>query len=234
MSNNRDTTKARVDARTQTATTQPSNYAATEQDTTTADLSFSIGQFPKSILTEGELISLSQQGDGEAFAHLYDLYVDRIYRYVFFRVSDERVTEDITAHVFMKMWEQLPRYQVGQVPLGGWLYRVAHNAVIDYYRTRKTALSLEEVNARDVRHDDAIDEHLDLQIKLEELRKALQTLTAAQREVLILRFIKGLGVQEIALELGKAPGAIRALQMRGLRELAKSPTLRMESQSYDQ
>ena len=210
MSAIRDVTEATMDNRIHTARTQPLG------DTT-------------SIPDELTLISLSQHGDSEAFERLYDRYVDHIHRYVFFRVADEQSAEDITAHVFIKMWEKLPSYQIGKSPIGAWLYRIAHNAVIDHYRTRRTFVSLEEVNSREVRHDDGSDEILDLQIKMEQLGRALQKLTELQREVLILRFIEGFSTQEIASKLGKTQGAVRALQMRGLQELAKAPSLQTES-----
>jgi RNA polymerase sigma-70 factor (ECF subfamily) len=215
MSAIRDVTEATMDNRIHTARTQP------------------LGDII-SIPDELTLISLSQHGDSEAFERLYNRYVDHIHRYVFFRVADEQSAEDITAHVFIKMWEKLPSYQIGKSPIGAWLYRIAHNAVIDHYRTRRTFVSLEEVNSREVRHDDGSDEKLDLQIKMEQLGRALQKLTEVQREVLILRFIEGFSTQEIASKLGKTQGAVRALQMRGLQELAKAPSLQTESQSHDQ
>lgn len=188
--------------------------------------SFSTGRFPKPITDELELIGLSQQGDTEAFACLYERYVDRIYHYILFRVGDGHLAEDITSHVFIKMWEKLPNYQVGQSPMGAWLYRIAHNAVIDHYRTRKALVPLEHVKVAQVGQEDEIVERLDLQIRLGQLRNALQNLTEGQRAVLTLRFLGGLSVQEIAGQLGKRPGAVRSMQMRGLRELAKVASLR--------
>ena len=130
--------------------------------------------------------------------------------------------------VFIKMWEKLPRYQIGKTPICGWLYRIAHNAVVDHYRTRKLSVSLDDVNSAEVRHDDGTEEKLELQVKLDQLRMALQNLTDGQREVLILRFIEGLSVEKVARQLRKSHGAVRALQMRGLQELSKAPTLRTD------
>lgn len=225
MTKNPDVTQATVDGRTEIASAQSRGFA---------DHSYSTGESLKPVPDESKLISLSQQGDSEAFAHLYDRYVDRIYRYVLLRVTDDRVTEDITAHVFVKMWEKLPTYQAGQSPIGAWLYRIAHNAVIDHYRNRKTSIPLEDLNSAEAALDDRVEEKLDLQIKLQELREALKELTEGQRDVMILKFIEGLSIEEIARQLGKREGAVRALQMRGLRGLAKSPSLQMENQSYEE
>ena len=177
---------------------------------------------------ELELISLSQQGDAEAFARLYACYVERITRYVYFRVTDHQLAEDITSRIFIKMLEKLKTYQVGQSPVIAWLYRMAHNAVIDHYRMKRTFISLEDANQAEVRHEDGIDEKLDLQVKSQQLRAALQVLTEEQQRVLILKFIDGLSTREIAQQLGKRQGAVRGLQMRALQKLARCPSLQRE------
>jgi RNA polymerase sigma-70 factor (ECF subfamily) len=135
-------------------------------------------------------------------------------------VFDRELAEDITSLVFLKVWEHLDTFQSGTSPFAGWLYRIAHNAVIDHYRTRKTVVSLEEVAPQKLSHSDEFDEKIDLKIRSQELREALKELTDTQQKVLILRFIFGLTTLEIARRLDKRPGAIRAVQMRGLRRLA--------------
>jgi RNA polymerase sigma-70 factor, ECF subfamily len=180
------------------------------------------------LLDEQKLIRLAQAGDQETFAHLYDAYVERIYRYVYFRVADQEQAEDITSQVFLKAWEKLYTYQAGESPFMAWLYRIAHNAVIDHYRTKKVSISLEEVNPVEVSYADAVDERLDLQVKSQKLREALQELTEEQQQVLILKFVGGLSTSEIAQQLGKRQGAVRALQMRALQGLAKCPSLQSE------
>lgn len=184
--------------------------------------------------TDGlQLLSLSQQGDAEAFARLYAFYVERITRYIYFRVTDHELAEDITSHIFLKMLEKLDTYQVGRSPVIAWLYRMAHNAVIDHYRMKRTFISLEDVHQAEVRQEDGIEEKLDLQIKSRQLRAALQVLTEEQQRVLILKFIDGLSTREIARQLGKRQGAVRSLQMRALQRLARCPGLQRE-QFYGQ
>ncbi len=164
----------------------------------------------------------SQAGDADAFASLYDAYVERIHRYIYFRVADDEQAEDITSHVFLKAWEKLDSYQAGSSAFIAWLYRIAHNAVIDDYRTRKVTVPLEDTRPTEIHHQDGIDEKLDLQFESQQLRKALQGLTEEQQQVLILKFINELSTEEIAQQLGKQQGAIRALQMRALQNLARS------------
>lgn len=184
------------------------------------------------VMDELTLVRLSQQGDREMFARLYDACVERIYRYVYFRVADDNLAEDITSQVFLKVWGKLDSYQAGGSPFMAWLYRIAHNAVIDHYRTKKVAIPLEEANPIEVSHADEVDERLDLQIKSQHLREALQELTKEQQQVLILKFVSGFSTSEIAQQLGKQQSAVRALQMRGLQGLAKCPALQRE-QIYD-
>jgi RNA polymerase sigma-70 factor (ECF subfamily) len=194
---------------------------------------FSPSRFLTPATDESKLIILSQQGDAEAFARLYACYVGRITRYVYFRVTDHELAEDITSRIFLKMLEKLDTYRVRQSPISSWLYRMAHNAIIDHYRTKKTFISLEEAHQAEVRQEDGIEEKLDLQIKSQQLRAALQVLTEEQQRVLILKFVDGLSTREIARQLGKGQGAVRGLQMRALQRLAKCPGLR-ESKSYGQ
>lgn len=174
---------------------------------------------------ERSLIRFSQSGDRDAFGLLYETYLKRIYRYVYFRVFDRELAEDIASLVFLKAWEHLGSFEGGQIPFAKWLYRVAHNTVIDYYRTRKPVSALEHVHPLRVSYADGVDEKIDLDIFSSHLVEALKELTDGQREVLILRFIGGLTTQEIARRIDKGLGAVRALQMRGLRRLAQNPAI---------
>jgi len=196
-------------------------------------LNFSPSRLLNPATDELELISRSKQGDAEAFARLYACYVERITRYVYFRVTDHQLAEDITSRIFLKMLEKLDTYQVGQSPVIAWLYRMAHNAVIDHYRLKRTFISLEDVHPAEAKQEDGIEEKLDLQVKSQQLRAALQVLTEEQQKVLILKFIDGLSTREIARRLGKRQGAVRGLQMRALQKLARCPGLQRE-QFYGQ
>ncbi len=171
---------------------------------------------------ENELVRQAQAGDENAFARLYDAYLTRIYRYVYFRVTDEQTAEDVTSQVFLKAWESLERCQIGKSPFVAWLYRIAHNAVIDHYRTRKSTIGLEEVSLVHTGASEDLDDEIDKQFETRDLRLALQQLTGEQQQVLILKFISGLSTPEIARQMGKRPGAVRALQMRALQSLAKT------------
>jgi RNA polymerase sigma-70 factor (ECF subfamily) len=169
---------------------------------------------------ETVLVRKAKSGNAEAFGALYDAYVERVYRYIYFRVTDDQTTEDLTSQVFLKAWEHLDRYKPGGSPFIAWLYTIARNAVIDYYRTRKQTVPLEEVGALAV-EEEPLDDRMERQFDVYILRTGLQQLTEEQQQVLTLKFMAKLTTEEVARIMGKREGAIRALQMRALQTLAK-------------
>ena len=169
---------------------------------------------------EATLVHQAKSGDDNAFARLYDGYVERVYRFIYFRISDDTVTEDLVSQVFLKAWQNLDRYKVGTTPFIAWLYAIARNLVIDHYRTKRDTVPLEEVAALPS-DSQSPDEEVQLQFDLEAMRDALQFLSADQQQVLILKYIAGLPNADIAKIMSKQEGTIRGLQMRGLQVLAK-------------
>ena len=169
---------------------------------------------------EACLVDQAKAGDAEAFAKLYDAYVERVSRYIYFRISDDSDMEDLVSQVFLKAWENLDRYKMGSSPFIAWLYTIARNLVIDHYRTKKDTLSLEEalILPSDL---DAPDEQAQMHFDLEAMRDGLQALSKDQQQVLVLKYIIGLPNENIAKVMNKQEGTIRGLQMRGLQTLAK-------------
>ena len=90
-----------------------------------------------------QLVSICQDGGVEAFGAIYDAYVDMVYRYVFYRIDREEV-EDLVETVFVKVWENIDKYRPGEFPFSSWLFRVAHNLIVDYYRFHRKHISLNE------------------------------------------------------------------------------------------
>jgi RNA polymerase sigma-70 factor (ECF subfamily) len=180
--------------------------------------SASVTQSPDSEGQESILVKRAVSGDSSAFASLYEIYIDDVYRFILHRVGHEQTAEDLTSQVFLKAWDKLGRYEIRGLPFGAWLFQIARNSVIDYYRTYKETLPLEHLNS-----DPAVNvaKEVEKQLEGEWLRTVLQHLTEDQREVLVLKFINGLKTQEIAQVMGKRQGAIRALQMRALQALAE-------------
>ena len=170
---------------------------------------------------ERQLVLQAQAGSTEAFGQLYDAYMERIYRFVYFRVEDQQTAEDITSQVFLKAWGNLGRFRFSRTPYLAWLYTIAHNAVIDHYRTRKVTTALEDVQLSQPDYSEAVEHEIDVTVEMKSVKAAMRTLTDEQQQVLTLKFMDGLSNNEIARHLGKREGAIRALQMRGLQALAK-------------
>ncbi len=169
---------------------------------------------------EGRLVRQAKSGDADSFAQLYDAYVERVYRYIYFRVSDDMTAEDLTSQVFLKAWEHLDRYRPGASPFLAWLYTIARNQVIDYYRTQKETVTLDDAIAM-ASGARTLDDEVQVAFDLQAVRDALQFLTEEQQQVLILKFIAELPTENIAKMMDKHEGAVRALQMRALQTLAK-------------
>ena len=168
--------------------------------------------------SEHELIERAQRGDGEAFGELYETYLDAIYRYIYYRVQNHQDAEDLTEIVFLKAWQKVPDYVIGKTPFVAWVYRIAHNTVIDHYRTRKETAPLSE---QPPIHDERmnLEDHILFQEEKSTLTKAITRLSPLHQHVLVLRFINGLKPEEVADVLDKNVGAVRVLQHRALKAL---------------
>jgi RNA polymerase sigma-70 factor (ECF subfamily) len=140
---------------------------------------------------EARLVARATRGDQEAFGQLYEIYLDAIYRYLYHRVSVKEDAEDLTEHVFLKAWENLEGYRPQGVGFRAWLYRIAHNALIDHYRTRRNPDPLEEHYAiQDAKAD--TEDRLVAAEDMDRLTRAIVKLEPDHQHVLILRFVEGL------------------------------------------
>ncbi len=174
-------------------------------------------------LDEKALIERAISGDADAFGELYSHHLDAIYRYVFFRIGEQQEAEDLTENVFLKAWEALPGYKDYGNPFSSWLYRIAHNIVVDHHRRIKPVLGSSEIDLLDSHQDinaDTLGLILDAE-QIDELGKAIILLTQEQQQVIILRFIEGLSHAEISAIIGKNEGTCRMIQHRGLAALQK-------------
>ncbi len=170
-------------------------------------------------LPERLLIERAKRGDKEAFGSLYLKYLDQIYRYVYFRVNQNKEdAEDIVEIVFFKAWENMEKFASNEQGIQAWLYRIARNTLIDHYRLNKPKAVLHENIAA---ADGELDESLDRELRINQVLSLMQELSEEQREVMMLRFVEDMSTREIALHLNKKEDAVRALQYRGLKKLKK-------------
>ena len=171
---------------------------------------------------EARLIQRARQGDLAAVSELYNLHVDRIYQYVRYRTGDDQTAEDITAEVFLRAIESLGSYNDQGAPFIAWLYRIAQARIVDFWRSskRRQTAPLDDPLLQDGLV--ATDEDIDVDfLQHQSLQSALEQLTDEQQNVIILKFVQGLGNAEIAQILGKTEGAVKALQRRALETLAR-------------
>jgi RNA polymerase sigma-70 factor (ECF subfamily) len=169
---------------------------------------------------ESLLIERAKRYDRKAISELYKRHVQSIYRYIYYRVGDVNVTEDLTADVFLKALEGLEGFTYRGIPFSAWLYRIAHARVMDYFRqhARRELLPLDE---RLVATGKDLQATVEAQLYHEELQSAIAQLTTDQQQVIILKFVEGLSNAEVARILGKSEGAVKSLQHRALNSLQR-------------
>src|SRR3954454_19095376 len=170
------------------------------------------------ICNEAELVERASKHDQSAFAELYNTYVDKIYKYVYYKVGNAPDAEDLCEQVFLKAWEAIGRYKWCGYPFSSWLYKLAHNLVVDHYRTRRDPMPLNDLLYTSLEPADP-ENAMHAAVEAEEIGQAVAQLTDEQRQVINLKFVEGYSNFEIAEMLNKKEGAIRALQYRALRSL---------------
>lgn len=168
---------------------------------------------------EEQLIERAKRGDKTAITELYEFHVEKIYRYVAYRVPNTDA-EDVTADVFVRMVEGLKKYTYTGAPFEAWLYSIASARVADYHRKNKRQIS-EEID-ESFRDDQTLPEMKLLRIQEQEkIRNVLQELSPEEQQLLILRFVERKSHKEVADIIGKNEAAIRTMQHRALKRLAQ-------------
>ncbi len=170
---------------------------------------------------ERELVERARW-DPEAFGLLYERYVARIYRYLYYRTGNHQDAEDLTARTFYRALEHLPRYQERGLPFTAWLYRIAHNIVVNWQRDqrRRPVVALDHV----VTHAEDSDPQgmLEEEEERERLMRAFRALAPDRQELLILKFVEGMSNAQIGAIMGRSEGAIKSLYHRTLLELKRN------------
>ncbi len=166
-----------------------------------------------------QLICLAAKGDKHAFGRLYEHYLEEIYRFLFYKVGNKMIAEDLTEDTFLRTWEHLPSiYAKDQnfSNLRAWLYRIANNLAIDYYRKIKPQLGIDN-NIRS--NNKSMEKIIEDQTESQKLVKTIQKLEPRLQKIIILRFINQLSHQEIASVMKISPTHSRVLQYRALKKM---------------
>lgn len=154
-----------------------------------------------------EIIELIQNGNLNEFSRLYDTYIGKIYRYVFFKTRHKETAEDITADVFTKALSNIERFDSKKASFSVWIYRIARNAVIDYYRTKKDVVNIED--AWNLASDEDIAKITQTNLSLRQIEEYVQKLKPEHRDLIVLRVWQDLSYKEIAEIVGKDEGSLR-------------------------
>ncbi len=171
-------------------------------------------------VAESRLYEQARALDQGALATIYDTYSDKIYRYIYHRVGDPDVAEDLTALTFTKMLEAIHSGKEWRTSFSGWLYRIAHNLVVDYFR-RKGRVQHVSLEAGLPLRAEGLDPYQEASktLQQEALRQAISQLTPEQATVIVMRFLEGYSIAEVAKAMGKTEGAVKALQFRAVERL---------------
>ena len=178
------------------------------------------GVAPITEYSEPELLAGAMEFDEKALGEIYDRYESKIYTYIYRRTGEPALAEDLTAQVFLKMLEAIRGNKAWHSSFSGWLYRIAHNLVVDHYRRRdrQQQVSIDDFSNLTSSNDNPV-RFAELRLDAERLRSAIRRLTDEQAEVVSLRFLEGYSIAEVAAMMEKTDGAIKALQYRAVATL---------------
>ena len=172
------------------------------------------------------LVERAQAGEAEAFGLIYDRYVDTVFRFVYFRVGNRQLAEDLTSDTFLRALKRIGSFTWQGRDLGAWLVTIARNLVADHFKSGRYRLEVTSGDVLDADREDrgpegspeaAVVDH----ITNVALLTAVKQLNPEQQECIVLRFLQGFSVAETAQAMGKNEGAIKALQYRAVRALAR-------------
>lgn len=172
-----------------------------------------------SAATEDEAALVEQaRTNPEAFGQLYEIYVERVYSYIYHRVGNVQDAEDLTARTFYRALERLDTYEERGLPFSAWLFRIAHNLVANWHRdqSRRPVVSLDEAYSGPPQHPEAAAEHAEEE---DALLEAIRTLPDDRQKLLLFKFSEGMSNLEIAAILGRTEGAVKSLYHRTLLSL---------------
>jgi RNA polymerase sigma-70 factor (ECF subfamily) len=170
---------------------------------------------------QARLIAGATQGDEAAISQLYRHYAPDIYGYLASRVGDSALADDLTSEVFVRALEGLPHYEDRGFPFSAWLYRIAHDRMVDHFRQEARRPTIPLLDER-LPALAGIDRVVETRLRMAQLSEAMKQLTPDQQHVILLRFVAGFKLREIAYVMDKSTAAIKMLQLRALSQLKQT------------
>ena len=157
------------------------------------------------------------------FTRLYDKYVDKIYQFIYYKTHHKETAEDLTSTVFIKALDNFDSFNEEKGSFSTWLYRISRNTVIDFYRTKKSNINIEDV--WDLSGQEDIERDIDITKKIENVKDYLKKLKSEQREIVLLRVWEGMSYEEIAQITGKTEGSCKMMFSRSIKTLREEMPL---------
>ena len=165
---------------------------------------------------EDYLLQLAVRRDRTAFSTLYDLHIDRVYKFAFYWLRNQPDAEDVTQEVFVRAWRSIDKYKVSGAPFIAWLITIARNLVNSHYRSVKKLVPLDDM---DPPGDSNPQREAEINFTREYVRDAIMKLKGDKQSVIQMRFIGDMSYEEVAKAMNKTEGTVRVLQYRALKEL---------------
>jgi len=175
------------------------------------------------LASELELIKRCQRGDIEAFGDIYEMYVNKIYDFIYFRTSHKETAEDLTSLVFMKALEKIKDFNIELGYFSAWIYKIARNSIIDHYRTKKVNSNIDD--HLDIKSSTDLEYEIEIKCSIEKVKKYINKLNKEQRDIIIMRIWDGLSYDEIAKIIGKSEANCKVIVSRSLALIRKESIL---------
>jgi RNA polymerase sigma-70 factor, ECF subfamily len=166
------------------------------------------------------IIDRALTGETHALTELYLYFKPDVYRYLYYRLGETHLAEELTTDVFLRVIENLRHYRHQGIPFQAWLFRIAHNLAMDHFRQMNAHPQI-DLDDDLVDHRESVDVLVERNLTRQQLQQSLRHLTADQCDVLILRFIADMPIREVAQALNKSESAVKGLQTRGLEALQR-------------
>lgn len=179
-----------------------------------------MSRFSQRIQEKKLLYRVMSKKDPDAFAELYDTYIEQIYRFVYLKVNNTADAEDLCSDIFLKTWEVLSKKKVNEIThFRGFLYTIARNCIIDLYRQRAKQNERPIEEGEHISDQTDIDAHIDAKEEKKILLAQIQRLKQEYQEVIVLRYIDEYSISEIAEIMGKKKVNVRVLLHRATKKL---------------